>query len=300
MDGSGRSRGATSRIVVSLFVLGLLVGVSGSILADSASQEEEGRLPDRNRDTPAPDTSVPWDTALPADTSVPQGTAPPSEAQPEVTSEATVSYVATPRTEGDIEFRAAPDDDADVTNVLPNPRQIDADTPVPVPLHLLLASPDPDAEWVEVLLPVRPNGTTGWIHSDEVDIATHSYRIEALIDEFALIIYEHGEVLFETEVGVGRSCALSPTDLYYTTELLRPTDPDGLYGSYAYGMSGFVEEFDTLSGDQGQAGFHGTNEPELIGELVTAGCIHLPNEDIEYIVDHLQLPLGVPVDIVGG
>jgi lipoprotein-anchoring transpeptidase ErfK/SrfK len=33
---------------------------------------------------------------------------------------------------------------------------------------------------------------------------------------------------------------------------------------------------------------------------VSSGCIRLNNEDINYIVEQLKLPLGVPVDIVTG
>lgn len=228
-----------------------------------------------------------------ATTEAPTTTAPPTtEAEPEVEP----NYVATPIAEGEIEFRAAPEDDAEVTNVLPNPRPIDADPPVPVPLHMLVD--EMNDEWVEVLLPVRPNGTTGWIRRDEVELASHPYRIEALLDEFTLVVYENDEVIFETEVGVARENAPTPGGLYYTTELIRPTDPEGPYGSYAYGMSGFSEEFETFNGGEGQLGIHGTDEPELIGEAVSAGCIRLTNEDIEFIVEDLELPLGVPVEII--
>ena len=43
-------------------------------------------------------------------------------------------------------------------------------------------------------------------------------------------------------------------------------------------------------------GIHGTNQPQLIGDAVSHGCIRLDNDDIEALVD-LQLPLGVPVFI---
>ena len=39
---------------------------------------------------------------------------------------------------------------------------------------------------------------------------------------------------------------------------------------------------------------HGTNQPDLIGQAVSHGCVRLNNDDIQALVD-LQLPLGVPV-----
>jgi len=41
---------------------------------------------------------------------------------------------------------------------------------------------------------------------------------------------------------------------------------------------------------------HGTNEPWLIGQAVSNGCIRLTNEDAVYLYDHT--PLGTPVLII--
>ncbi|WP_027231981.1 L,D-transpeptidase [Phyllobacterium sp. UNC302MFCol5.2] len=41
---------------------------------------------------------------------------------------------------------------------------------------------------------------------------------------------------------------------------------------------------------------HGTNEPWLIGQAVSNGCIRLTNEDVEYLYD--ATPVGTPVLII--
>jgi lipoprotein-anchoring transpeptidase ErfK/SrfK len=41
---------------------------------------------------------------------------------------------------------------------------------------------------------------------------------------------------------------------------------------------------------------HGTNEPWLIGQAVSNGCIRLTNEDALYLYEHT--PLGTPVLII--
>lgn len=207
-----------------------------------------------------------------------------------------VSEVARMRTEGEFAFRAAPADDAPVVATLPNPRPLDTDPPVSIPLVLLVAQRDGD--WVEVYLPIRPNGSTGWVRADEVTITSHPWRIEAALDEFRLRVFKNDEVVYETEIGVARDNAPTPGGLYYTTELVRPPDPDTVYGTYAYGLSGFSETFEEFNGGPGQLGLHGTNEPELIGQAVSAGCIRLRNEDIDFIVEELKVPLGVPVEIL--
>jgi lipoprotein-anchoring transpeptidase ErfK/SrfK len=208
------------------------------------------------------------------------------------------SYVARPVAEGDIVFRAAPSASAEVVTTLTNPRPLATDPPVSIPLVLLVA--EREGDWVKVYLPIRPNGSTGWIPADQLDITSHPWRIEALLDEFKLKVYKNDEVVYETAIGVSRENAPTPGGLYYTTELLKPPDPNTVYGTYAYGLSGFSDTFQEFNGGPGQLGLHGTNEPWAIGTRVSSGCIRLNNEDITYIVEQLKLPLGVPVDIVTG
>jgi LysM repeat protein len=43
-------------------------------------------------------------------------------------------------------------------------------------------------------------------------------------------------------------------------------------------------------------GIHGTNQPELIGQMVSHGCIRMYNKDVEQLYD--QVALGTPVHIV--
>jgi lipoprotein-anchoring transpeptidase ErfK/SrfK len=206
------------------------------------------------------------------------------------------SYVARPKAEGMISFLSAPDPAAAAVAEIPNPRPLDADPPIPVPLVLLVADQQPG--WVQMYLPIRPNGSTGWLPADQVTLSTHPYRIEALLDDFTLRVLKNDQVIYETAIGVSRDNAPTPGGLYYTTELIQPPTDDTVYGRYAYGLSGFSETFNSFNGGAGQLGIHGTNEPDKIGQKVSAGCIRLRNEDITYLVETLKLPVGVPVEII--
>lgn len=149
-----------------------------------------------------------------------------------------------------------------------------------------------------VQLPVRPNGSTGWVDAADVSITSHDFRIEVALSDFELRLYKAGEVLVEAPIGVGQQDRPTPPGTYYITELLRPTDaPNGPYGSYAYGLSGFSEVLFEFGGGPGQLGLHGTNQPEAIGTEVSSGCIRVRNEVIEDFVEGIGLPLGVPVEI---
>jgi lipoprotein-anchoring transpeptidase ErfK/SrfK len=150
--------------------------------------------------------------------------------------------------------------------------------------------------WLRVLLPVRPNGSTGWIRSSDVTLSRHNYHIEVRLSEFRIKVTQGDDVILETSIGVAKDNTPTPGGRYYTTELLRPPSPNTVYGTYAYGLSGFSETFETFNGGPGQLGIHGTNDPTSIGQKVSSGCVRLRNEDIDKLA--AILPLGVPVQII--
>ena len=149
--------------------------------------------------------------------------------------------------------------------------------------------------WIPVLLPIRPNGTIGWVSSSDVELTRNPYRIEVDVDDFRLTVYRYGESYFSTEVGIGEGETPKPYGSFFLTDLLRPSDPDGVYGPYAYGLSGFSETLTSFNGGPGVIGIHGTNRPGAIGTRVSHGCIRVTNEAI--IELSTFLPLGTPVVI---
>ena len=151
---------------------------------------------------------------------------------------------------------------------------------------------------LRVLLPTRPNGSFGWISANDVQLARHNFRLQVNLDAFQLTLFEYEEEIWQATVGVARENAPTPLGRYYTTELLRPATPHSVYGSFAYGLSGFSDVFTEFAGGPGQLGIHGTNDPDTLGSNVSSGCIRLHNDDISYLVESIRLPLGVPVDVI--
>lgn len=151
---------------------------------------------------------------------------------------------------------------------------------------------------VEVYLPIRPNGTTGWVNTDEVTITTVTYRIEVAIAEHQLTLYDGDDVVLQEPIGVGKASTPSPGGIYYLKELLQPPNPNGVYGHYAYGLSGFSNVLESFNGGTGVIGIHGTNDPSSIGTDASAGCIRLNNDIIDKLVLEIGLPLGTPVEIL--
>lgn len=150
-------------------------------------------------------------------------------------------------------------------------------------------------DWLQVLLPIRPNGSTGWIRTADVTVASNTYSIDIALAEHRLVVRDGDEVVVDAAIGVGTASTPTPGGKYYIKELLQPPDPDGAYGPYAYGLSGFSNVLDEFNGGDGVIGIHGTNEPEAIGTDVSHGCIRVDNATITQMAG--MLPLGTPVHI---
>jgi lipoprotein-anchoring transpeptidase ErfK/SrfK len=152
----------------------------------------------------------------------------------------------------------------------------------------------PKTRWVKALLPIRPNGTTGFLRVRDLQIVSTRYRLEVNRDEFRLTLYEGDRVLTSAPVGIGTGDTPTPVGRFYLASLLKPPDPNTIYGAYAYGLSGYSETLlDWEAG--GIVGLHGTDQPDSIGRAASHGCIRMRNADIEKLVP--LLPLGTPIDI---
>ncbi len=167
------------------------------------------------------------------------------------------------------------------------------DPKLPVPQVFLVVGRQPG--WVHVLLPVRPNGTTGWVKADTVTLLPDPYRITVALGAHQLTVYDGDGVLLQDTVAVGAPGTPTPTGTYYLRVLLKAPDPTTVYGPYAYGLSGHSEALDTFEGGDAELGIHGNNDPTVLGQNISHGCIRMSNDKITRLAG--ILPLGTPVQI---
>jgi lipoprotein-anchoring transpeptidase ErfK/SrfK len=150
--------------------------------------------------------------------------------------------------------------------------------------------------WVRVLLPMRPNGSEGWVKTTDVRLTSHHYKIRVELAAHRVVVTDKDKVILDTPAGIGKAETQTPVGLYYTKELLQPPNPNTVYGHYAYGLSGFSNVIFKFAGADGVIGIHGTNDPSGLGKDVSHGCIRISNDAIDMLAK--TLPLGVPVEIV--
>ncbi len=149
--------------------------------------------------------------------------------------------------------------------------------------------------WARVLLPTRPNGSSGWIRLSSVRLTGHSYRVLIDLRLHMLTAWSGRKEIMRTPVGVGRAVTPTPSGQYYITELLKQPDSTGTYGPWAFGLSAHSNVLNEFAGRDGVLGIHGTDFPQGVGTDVSHGCIRLSNVAITKLAR--TLPDGTPVRI---
>ncbi len=150
-------------------------------------------------------------------------------------------------------------------------------------------------DWVKVQLPERPNGSSGWVRKREVSLSQTDYSVKIDLGRHRITVRQGDRVVERAKVGLGQSATPTPAGRYYMTELIKPPRPDGIYGAYAFSLSGFSDVVTSFNGGNGQLGLHGTNDNSGLGKNVSRGCIRVSNQVIRKLA--ARLPLGTPVDI---
>jgi lipoprotein-anchoring transpeptidase ErfK/SrfK len=138
------------------------------------------------------------------------------------------------------------------------------------------------ARWYRVQLPLRPNGSIGFVRAAGVELRRVGTRIDVDISTRRLTLYRAGHVVLTATVAVGSPATPTPTGRYYVNQRLISDDTGGPYGPGAIGISAFSN---VLTGwaQGGPVAIHGTNEPWSIGRAVSNGCIRLPNATLERV-----------------
>src|SRR3954451_13138720 len=162
------------------------------------------------------------------------------------------------------------------------------------PRTFLVVEQSPD--WLKVLLPMRPNNSTGWIRAGDVSLKDVPYEIHVSLADHMLRMFKDGQQVLSSPVVIGAPNTPTPLGTFYITD---PVDlkasPNGPYGAYALGLSGYSEVLFSFNGGPGQIALHGTNSPGQVGQDISNGCVRVPNDIILQIAD--QAPLGTPVVI---
>jgi lipoprotein-anchoring transpeptidase ErfK/SrfK len=180
------------------------------------------------------------------------------------------------------------------SRTFPNPWFVNDDQRYPVPQVFLAESVRPDG-WVQILLPIRPNGSTGWVRGTDVQLAVNTYRIVVSVSAHQITVFHGTSVLYQGPVATGAPATPTPTGNYFIRVLQQAPDPNTVYGPFAYGLSSHSDVLTDFNGGDGEIGIHGNNDASALGHSVSHGCIRMDNAAITTLSK--VLPLGTPVEI---
>lgn len=170
---------------------------------------------------------------------------------------------------------------------VPNPHQFGG------PLTLMVVSGGPGDDWFEVQLPIRPNGQTAWVSAEQYDLSETRLRAEVDLSTTRVAIYDGDQLLTESTSVIGAESSPTPFGTFYVAAKRQNPPDEQFLGPWAVVLSGFSETLDTFSGGQPVIAIHGTDQPGLVGQALSNGCVRVPNDVITFIAENL--PLGAPV-----
>jgi lipoprotein-anchoring transpeptidase ErfK/SrfK len=121
------------------------------------------------------------------------------------------------------------------------------------------------------------------------------YRLKVVRNKFQVNFYEGCDLVKQFKAGIGTGETPTPVGNFYLQALYKLPNPNTVYGTYAYALSGYSDVITNWKYG-GIIGLHGTNDAKgSIGRYVSHGCIRMRNVDIESLVP--KLPLGTPIEI---
>jgi lipoprotein-anchoring transpeptidase ErfK/SrfK len=165
---------------------------------------------------------------------------------------------------------------------------------VPTVLGVLAARLDRRCRvsWYRVQLPLRPNGSTGWVDARTVTERALRVRIVVDLSQRRVTLYRGAAPVLVTTAAIGSPSTPTPTGRFYVNQKLVAPDPLGPFGPAALGISAFSP---VLQGwmQGGPIAIHGTDQAELLGSAVSHGCIRVANDVVERLWK--LVPTGTPV-----
>jgi lipoprotein-anchoring transpeptidase ErfK/SrfK len=144
--------------------------------------------------------------------------------------------------------------------------------------------------WYEISVPMRPNGTLGWIPAADVALSPTVAQIVVNVGRRTIDVYRNGKHAWHGKAAVGAPGMETPLGHYYVDATFVPYK-DPFFGVWALETSAYSKLTEWPGG--GVVGIHGTNEPWLLGKAVSHGCVRVSNKTAAAL--RRLAPLGTPI-----
>ena len=150
-------------------------------------------------------------------------------------------------------------------------------------------------KWLDVRLPGRPNGHTGWIREPGTDSSRTSWHLVVHLATRRVSVYFRGYLVRTFEAVVGKPSTPTPRGRFFVEESIRlgASDVGAPFALALSARSNVLQEFD---GGPGQIALHGLdNVGGTVGTAASHGCVRLADSSIRWLA--ARVGPGVPVTI---
>ncbi len=148
--------------------------------------------------------------------------------------------------------------------------------------------------WDLVLLPARPNRSTGWIYlgGGGLQTAYSPYQVQISLVARRLTVLDAGHSLGSWTVADGAAGTPTPTGRTFLLASLAPRQPT--YSPLILPLGAHSDTLTTYGGGPGTVALHGWPDPAVFGQAVSHGCVRVPPAALRILS---RIPLGSPVMI---
>jgi len=149
--------------------------------------------------------------------------------------------------------------------------------------------------WDRILLPTRPNRSTGWIYlgGGGLQTAYTPYQVDINLSAYRLTILDAGRSLGTWTVAEGAPGTRTPTGRTFVLASLVPLQPT--YSPLILPLGTHSNTLNTFGGGPGTVGLHGWPDPAVFGHAVSHGCVRVPSAALRALS---RVPLGSAVMII--
>lgn len=149
-----------------------------------------------------------------------------------------------------------------------------------------------ESGFVQVLLPSRPDASTGWLRSDDVERARTPFVINVNLGSRQLELVRDGETVGEWPIAIGKPETPTPTGRTFLLGAF--SDPNQNFSPVILPLGTHSPAHDTFGGGPGTVAFHTWPTDDVFGSAVSEGCIRVPADALDQLA---EVPLGTLVMI---
>jgi lipoprotein-anchoring transpeptidase ErfK/SrfK len=152
--------------------------------------------------------------------------------------------------------------------------------------------------WLQVMLPGRPDGSTGWIAQQGTRELVTGWHLVVDLAARRVVVYRDGHIVRAFRAVVGKPSTPTPTGRFFVEETVQMAAGQA-GGPFALALSARSNVLQEFEGGSGQIALHGRdNLGGVLGTAASHGCVRLDTASIDWLA--VRIGPGTPTTIYAG